>query len=454
MKKTPPKAFGVRHKNPYPTVTRNVVVSKRCKPRERLWAFGYADLAHLLGLEQGTLRGMVSQGTLDPGELEGLCQYWVERVITLGQMPGHIEMGYQDILAKDKAGLLKWLNEHTNTMGLPNASISPSAFPSDDAKVAAYFGPADLDMEYFQKKLAETCKIPPEYMGLPGTKVTSAHIGAETTVNHSVGDPTPEGWDEALTFEENYQVLGDVAWPDAHIGSSPPKLAFKSIEPTKAFETLVGIKPNLSSITMSMNEPAMQELMEKVADEILLTQPSYAQVVKEYEALKAQAHKKMPGLYPPPRCSWRAAFDPYLELKGLDARCSLAVGHAAIHKCEAAKAGIPLYWYSEVENGEPMFATNEASPAKVKGPSVPTDLYPDGWDPKLTLQENKDIQDKMQSLQAAPHFYPVGHAELKKLQSAPLDEVTRTYLLNSLVFAYEEIERLKALHVEGKDPTF
>lgn len=42
--------------------------------RHRLWAFGYESLASLTGLSVGTLRNMVSAGTLDPSDLASVAR--------------------------------------------------------------------------------------------------------------------------------------------------------------------------------------------------------------------------------------------------------------------------------------------------------------------------------------------------------------------------------------------
>ena len=75
--------FGGRHKNPTSTERRQVIVSSRCEPRDRLWAFGYADLAHLLGVTEERVRNMVCDNELDPGHLEQVCRAWAKR------NPGH-----------------------------------------------------------------------------------------------------------------------------------------------------------------------------------------------------------------------------------------------------------------------------------------------------------------------------------------------------------------------------
>jgi hypothetical protein len=40
-----------------------------------MWAYGYAELAKLLGMTEQALRARVSRGW-DPGDLERLCREW------------------------------------------------------------------------------------------------------------------------------------------------------------------------------------------------------------------------------------------------------------------------------------------------------------------------------------------------------------------------------------------
>ena len=86
-------SFGGRHKNPTSTVSRRVIVSPRCAKRDRLWAFGYADLAHLLGLTEETVRNLVCGNALDPGDLEAVCQAWLRQkmgarlAVDVGELP-------------------------------------------------------------------------------------------------------------------------------------------------------------------------------------------------------------------------------------------------------------------------------------------------------------------------------------------------------------------------------
>jgi len=48
--------------------------------RPRLWAYGYADLAELLGTTTEGIRCRVKRGTLDPGDLDDVCRAYHERV--------------------------------------------------------------------------------------------------------------------------------------------------------------------------------------------------------------------------------------------------------------------------------------------------------------------------------------------------------------------------------------
>ena len=42
----------------------------------RLWAYGYADLAKLLGMTEQAVRARVARGW-NPGDLEAICREWV-----------------------------------------------------------------------------------------------------------------------------------------------------------------------------------------------------------------------------------------------------------------------------------------------------------------------------------------------------------------------------------------
>ena len=74
----PKHNFGGRHKNPTKTVRRHVIITK-LKPQRTLWAFGYLDIAALLGVKPATVRTMVCTNQLDPGDLAALCKAWLKR---------------------------------------------------------------------------------------------------------------------------------------------------------------------------------------------------------------------------------------------------------------------------------------------------------------------------------------------------------------------------------------
>lgn len=76
--KRPPTRFKGRNWSPNQTVRRQVIVTK-LKPQRTLWAFGYLDIAALLDLKPETVRWMVSQNRLDPGDLAALCKAWLKR---------------------------------------------------------------------------------------------------------------------------------------------------------------------------------------------------------------------------------------------------------------------------------------------------------------------------------------------------------------------------------------
>jgi hypothetical protein len=59
------------------TVIESGLVPKGGRPR--LWAYGYADLAELLGTTQDGVRSRVKRGTLDPGDLVSICEAWQRR---------------------------------------------------------------------------------------------------------------------------------------------------------------------------------------------------------------------------------------------------------------------------------------------------------------------------------------------------------------------------------------
>ena len=60
---------------------RHVYVSKRTpnKGTTKLWAYGYADIAHLLGLEVEKVLGLVKYGKLKISTLEDLCAEFMKR---------------------------------------------------------------------------------------------------------------------------------------------------------------------------------------------------------------------------------------------------------------------------------------------------------------------------------------------------------------------------------------
>lgn len=61
------------------TTRRWVIPANRAPRRGRLWAFGYADLAALLGYSEGYLRHLVADGELDPRDLDAVCRAWAAR---------------------------------------------------------------------------------------------------------------------------------------------------------------------------------------------------------------------------------------------------------------------------------------------------------------------------------------------------------------------------------------
>lgn len=69
----------IRERHEPDTERRAVVVTGRAPKGARLWAFGYADLAALLGIGEGALRNQVSAGKLDPLDLESICREWARR---------------------------------------------------------------------------------------------------------------------------------------------------------------------------------------------------------------------------------------------------------------------------------------------------------------------------------------------------------------------------------------
>lgn len=55
---------------------RRVIVSRLVRRgRTRLWAYGYADLAMLLGVSEGAVRQLVRRGKLDPSSLASVVAF-------------------------------------------------------------------------------------------------------------------------------------------------------------------------------------------------------------------------------------------------------------------------------------------------------------------------------------------------------------------------------------------
>ena len=48
--------------------------------RARLWGYGYAELANLYGMPEGTVRQAVLRKKLKPGELGDVVRYWADLV--------------------------------------------------------------------------------------------------------------------------------------------------------------------------------------------------------------------------------------------------------------------------------------------------------------------------------------------------------------------------------------
>ena len=60
--------------------SRRVVAYAGKAPRgghSRMWAYGYADLARLLGTTEAAIRQRVARGW-DPGSLEAVCAAWAQ----------------------------------------------------------------------------------------------------------------------------------------------------------------------------------------------------------------------------------------------------------------------------------------------------------------------------------------------------------------------------------------
>jgi hypothetical protein len=45
----------------------------------RMWAYGYAELARLLGTTEAAIRQRVARKQFDPGDLESVCRIWRNR---------------------------------------------------------------------------------------------------------------------------------------------------------------------------------------------------------------------------------------------------------------------------------------------------------------------------------------------------------------------------------------
>lgn len=62
---------------------RRYVIASKLIPRRgrpRIWAFGYADLARLLGCSEAAVRQLVKRERLNPKDLESVCSVWRARV--------------------------------------------------------------------------------------------------------------------------------------------------------------------------------------------------------------------------------------------------------------------------------------------------------------------------------------------------------------------------------------
>jgi len=93
---------------------RTVYLTGKCPTlgTTKLWAFGFADLGELLGLEVEEVRKKVREGELDPGDLESICKAWLEHHLGSGLEP-----------------LRDWLNKHTGVT--PETPPPPKANPLD-----------------------------------------------------------------------------------------------------------------------------------------------------------------------------------------------------------------------------------------------------------------------------------------------------------------------------------
>jgi hypothetical protein len=57
---------------------RGVIISDRVprKGRPRIWGFGYADFAELLGTTPESARQLVLKGKFNPADLRSICEFW------------------------------------------------------------------------------------------------------------------------------------------------------------------------------------------------------------------------------------------------------------------------------------------------------------------------------------------------------------------------------------------
>jgi hypothetical protein len=53
-------------------------VRTEAKRGARVWGYGYAQLAELLGTSEDAVRQQASRGVLDPSKLESICARWAE----------------------------------------------------------------------------------------------------------------------------------------------------------------------------------------------------------------------------------------------------------------------------------------------------------------------------------------------------------------------------------------
>ena len=69
-------------KRPRRTVTLcgpHLVPSGKNSGPTRLWAYGYADLARLFGMEETAVRKVVQRGGLDPANLSEVIDFYLNR---------------------------------------------------------------------------------------------------------------------------------------------------------------------------------------------------------------------------------------------------------------------------------------------------------------------------------------------------------------------------------------